>query len=102
MNFDTRLDDNLFNLSGGIIYYKCIPMWNCCSSNLSGYKFSKSVWKDGDEEENELFIEVTITCEDDLGDIYTYGMWDDELDCDKWLENPVELYNKPLTIPLFS
>jgi hypothetical protein len=89
----TILDKSLFKLINGVIVYKGkVPMWACASHTLENYTFSKSVWEDGDKEYNEHYVEATIICEDDLGDLYTYGMWDNEKSADDWLSNPTRLY----------
>ena len=76
-----KLDKNDFTISGDCICYKSVPLWKTIATTLNKYNFYMV--------QEEL---ITIMCEDDLGDCYTYGNFTTLKECMDWLDNPKKLY----------
>lgn len=68
------------------ICYKDIPLWRYGDGDLKDYQFF--ILKEQDKD----YTVVTIACQDDWGDIYTYGQWKSVEECQNWLANPRRTY----------
>ena len=91
----TKYCSTTFDLMEGtyVIYFKTVPLFRTIYKELPK-TFTLKLMKETDDDYEQVYLmaRTPVMYDPEDFDLSVYGMWQNEIEAQKWLDNPMPLY----------